>query len=43
MVIFENGQKINTLQLREFIINEKYGGTPDLVRKMEQRVIFLRG
>ena len=34
MVIFENGEKIDTLELREFLVNEKYGGAPELVKQM---------
>ena len=43
MIIFENGEKIDTLELRQFLSTEKYGGNEDLVHKMEERVIFLRG
>lgn len=42
MIIFENGDRINTLELRDFLVKEEYGGNASLIKQLESRVTFLK-
>lgn len=42
LIVFENGDKINSMEIREFLARAEYGGSEELVKQFEERVIFFR-
>ena len=42
LIIFENGDKINTHELREFMANESIGGGEEILDQMDKRVLFFK-